>query len=113
MPIGTGELEDRFGVPIESQPLQSVENGVDGGLGRTGAIRVFDTQKELSTVVSSEQPIEQRGTGAANMQEASGGGGETSDDGHNDPKNLMIRQCDRCLSVAYSYRRCSMGIKSS
>ena len=52
------------------------------GCGRARAVGVLDAQQELAAVVAGEQPVEQRGARAADMQEAGRRGGEAGDDGH-------------------------------
>ena len=68
-------------VPIEAEPAQPVEDRVDRRLGRARLVGVLDPQQVLAAVVAGEQPVEQRGARAADMQEAGGRGREAGDDG--------------------------------
>ncbi len=62
-----GELEDRSLVSLEAQPVQAVEDGLDGGLGGALAVGVLDTQQELAAAAFRIQPVEKCGAGAAYM----------------------------------------------
>ena len=76
-------LVERPLVPVELQPLHAPEDGVDGFRRRPLAVRVLDPQDELAAAVPRVQVVEQRRTGAADMQVARRAGGETcSDFGH-------------------------------
>ena len=46
------------------------------------AVGVLDAQQEAAAVMPGEQPVEQRGAGAADMEKAGRRGGETDDDAH-------------------------------
>ena len=78
---GAGELVDDVAVPIEPQPLQPVENGCYRRLGRALAVGVLDPQQHLAAGFPGIEPVEQRGPGAADVEEAGGRGGEACDDG--------------------------------
>src|SRR3546814_4726752 len=78
---GARELIDGVAVPMEVEPAHAVENRVDRRLGRTGAIGILDTEQEPATMVAREQPVEQRGTRATDMEEAGRRGGEARYDG--------------------------------
>jgi hypothetical protein len=73
-------LEIRLAIAADSEPVEPIENGVDGFLGRPGAIGILDAQQILAAMVSGEQPVEQSGTGAADMEIAGRRGGEAGDD---------------------------------
>ena len=62
---------------VQDQLPAPVQDGVDRVLGGALAVRVLDPQQVLAAVVAGEQPVEERGTGAADMEEAGGGGGNT------------------------------------
>ena len=81
MARGAGELEDRLAVPVEPEPAQPVEDGVDRRLGRALAVGVLDPQQHRAAGAARIQPVEQRRAGAADMQEAGGRGGKAGDDG--------------------------------
>ena len=76
------ELIGDVAVPLQAEPRQAVEDRGDRGLGGAGAVGVLDAQQELAAVVAREQPVEERGARAADMQEAGRRGGEAGDDGH-------------------------------
>ena len=72
-------------VPIEAEPAHPVEDRVDRLLGRARLVGVLDPQQELAAVVAGEQPVEQGGARAADVQEAGRRGREAGDDR---PSNL-------------------------
>jgi hypothetical protein len=67
-------------IPIEAKPAHAVEDRLDRRLGGASAIRVLDAEQELAAAMAGEQPVEQGGAGAADMQEASRRGREAGDD---------------------------------
>ncbi len=80
---GATELAYRLAIPVETEPVEAVENGVDRQLGRALAVGILDAQKEGSAEAFRVEPVEQRCARAADMQEAGRGGGEAGDDlGH-------------------------------
>ena len=78
---GAAELVDDVAVPIELQPFQPVEDRRDRRLGRALAVGVLDPQQHLAAGLLGVEPVEQRGAGAADMEEAGGRGGKAGDDG--------------------------------
>jgi len=66
--------DDRALVPVETEPAQTVENARDHLVGRSLQIGVLDAQHEHAARVPREQPVEERGTRAADVEVASGGG---------------------------------------
>jgi hypothetical protein len=82
VPRGALELIGDLAIPVEAEPRQSVEDRLDRGLSGARAIGVLDAQQILAAMVLGEQPIEEGGTGAADMKIAGRRGGETGDDGH-------------------------------
>ena len=78
--FGAGELIDDLAIPIEIEPGQAIEDGGDRGLGGAGAVGILDAQAELAAVVAGVEIVEQRGAGAADVQEAGGRRRETGDD---------------------------------
>ena len=80
--LGAPGLVEDLAIMIEFQPVQSLQDGVDGLLGGAFAVGVLDPEMELTAVVPGVEPIEQGGAGAADMQEAGRRGGETGDGGH-------------------------------
>jgi hypothetical protein len=75
-------LEHRIAVPVEPEPAQAVDDGVNGGLGGPCAVGVLDAQQEPPAVMAGEQPVEIGGARAANVQEAGRRRRKTGDDGH-------------------------------
>src|SRR6476469_3279529 len=76
------ELVGDLAIPIEAEPRQAVEDRLDRRLGRAGAVGVLDAQQVLAAMVLGEQPVEERGAGAADMEVAGRRGGEAGNDGH-------------------------------
>ena len=67
-------------VPIEAEPCQAVEDGVDRLLGRACPVGVFNAQAEPTAVTARIQPVEQRRAGAADVKKARRRGGESCND---------------------------------
>ena len=80
MALGALELAHRLAVPVEAEPAQPVENGVDRLRRRALAVGVLDAQQELAADVLGVEPVEQRRARAADVQEAGRRGGEAGDD---------------------------------
>ena len=59
-------------VGIEPEPPEPVEDCVDRRPGRSLAIGVLDPEHEGAAMAAREQPAEQRGAGAADVQESGG-----------------------------------------
>src|SRR5688500_1487562 len=81
MAIRARELEGRGLVAVEAEPAQAVEDRFDRRLGRACAVGVLDAQQVLAAVVPGEQPIEQCGARAADVEVTRGRGSEARDDG--------------------------------
>ncbi len=64
-------------VPVEAQPAQALEDGLDAGFGVALDIGVVEAQDHGSVVVAGIEPIEDKGARAADVQEAGGRGGKT------------------------------------
>jgi hypothetical protein len=82
MPGRARELEDDLVVPLEAEPFEAIDDGVDRGLGRALAVGILDAQPEDAAVMAGEQPVEQGGARPANMEEAGRRGGKAANDGH-------------------------------
>ena len=52
------------------EPVEPVEDRVDRRLGRAGLVGVLDPQQIFAAVVAGEQPVEQRGAGAADVEDS-------------------------------------------
>jgi len=79
--VGIRKLFDRFAVPPKAEPAQALEDRADRRFGRALAVGVLHAQPEGAAVMAREQPVEQRGARATDMQEAGRRGGEAGDDG--------------------------------
>src|SRR6516164_9063707 len=66
------ELVNRIAVPMETQPGQPVEDGIDGRLGRTLAVSILDTQKHFAAPPARIEPIEKCGASSADMKKTGG-----------------------------------------
>ena len=78
---GAAELVDDVAVPIEPEPFQPVQNRRNRRLGGTLAVGILDPQQHLAASLLGIEPVEQRGPGAPDMEEAGGRGGKACDDG--------------------------------
>src|SRR5215471_8902652 len=92
MPRGPGKLKYDFAVPGQPEPGQPVDNGVDGGCGRTLTVGVLDPQEHLAAVPARIEPVEKRRTAAADVQKAGGRGRKTGNDG--------LAHCRACITDA-------------
>ena len=90
--------------PSQSRPSQRIPSriAVDRRLGRARAVGILDAQQELAAVVAREQPVEQRGAGAADMQEAGRRGREAGDDraGSDALTRALSKDVPRCRCSA-------------
>ncbi len=81
-----GELADRLTtVPVEPEPFEPLEDRLRRLGRRAGAVGILDPQQEraaraVALMVPSEEPVEQCGAGAANMQKPGRRGGKAGDD---------------------------------
>ncbi len=82
VPRRARELVGDLAVPRQAEPGQAVEDGVDGRRRGARAVGVLDAQQVLAAVVAGEQPVEQGGARAADMQVAGRRGGEAGNDLH-------------------------------
>ncbi len=82
VPRGAGELINHLAVPADAEPIEPVEDGVDGGLGRALAVGVLDAQQHLAAAAAGVEPVEQRRPRPADMQEAGRRGRKAGDDVH-------------------------------
>ena len=80
MPCGASELIDRLVVPFDAEPFQSIENGLDGRIGRAFAIGILNPQQHLAAALARIEPVEQRGARAADVEEAGRGRREAGND---------------------------------
>src|SRR5262245_9526354 len=80
MPPGTRELIDGLAVPIEPEPGQAIEDGVDRRLRRAFAIGVLDPQQHFSAAPAGIEPVEECSSRPTYVQEARGRRRKTRDD---------------------------------
>ena len=78
---GAAELVDDVAVPIELEPIQAIEDRRNRRLGRALAVGVLDPQQHLAAGLFGIEPVEQRGTGTPDVEEAGRRGGKACDDG--------------------------------
>ena len=69
-------------VVIESEPLHTRENDIDRFLRGARPVGVLDAQNEFAASAARIQPVEQRGTGAADVKITGRARWKTGDDGH-------------------------------
>ena len=84
-------------VPVEAQPAQALEDGLDAGVGVALDVGVVQAQDHRAAVVASIEPVEDEGAGAADVQEAGGRRGET-DAGSFSGRGNRISHCLRVFS---------------
>ena len=65
-------------VPVDAEPLQTVDDAVDRCLGGALLVGVFDAQDQLALVFFGEQPVEQGRPGPADVQVTGGTGWEAN-----------------------------------
>jgi hypothetical protein len=97
--IARARLEERTLVGRHAQPRHAVENGAHDLVGRTLLVGILDAQDEHAAVATREQPIEDRGAGAADVQEAGRGGCEADPDAHGTLSPASFRSSPKCLST--------------
>jgi hypothetical protein len=62
--------------PADPQPFKIFEDMVDGGIGRSLHIRIFNSKDENSVVMLCKKVIEKSGSGIPDVEETGGGGSE-------------------------------------
>jgi hypothetical protein len=73
-------LEEGTFIPIQSQPLHAIYDGLDRFPGGPGYIGILDTQDELSPMMSGKKPVEECRPCAPNMQETRRAGWKAGSD---------------------------------
>jgi len=71
-------LEDGFLVPVETQPLEVLEDLVEESRFGPFQVGVFDAEQELSPGMAGEEPIEDGRPGAPDVEEARRAGGKSN-----------------------------------
>ena len=69
-------------VPVEAEPAHAVEDRLAGFLGVAGLVGVLDAQDERAAMFAGEEPVEERGACAADVEVAGWRRGEAGADGH-------------------------------
>ena len=84
-------------VPVETEPLKSVENALDRLARRALPVRVLDAQDELPTVAPGVEPAEERGARASHVEKPGRARGESGTDGHREilPRNASPARAAR------------------
>ena len=112
MPRSAAILRDRLSLPVEAEPGQAVENCRRGRLGRSLAVGILDAQQHRAPGMAGIQPVEQRGSGSANMQVARWRRGKAGHDclrhGIFPGVGLQFR-CSQAARMAFRWRSCSIG----
>ncbi len=65
-------------VPVQAQPAESFEDGLDAGIGVALDIGVIEAQHHGSVVVARVEPVEDEGTRAADVKKTGGRRRETN-----------------------------------
>ena len=82
MPRFSLRLEDRRFIRRQPKPGQAVQNLINRFLCGPFPVRILDTEKVFPAVVARKKPVEQGGTGPADMQIAGWGRGEARANSH-------------------------------
>ena len=72
---GVRPLDLRPFVPVNVQPAQAVQNGLDRSLNQPVLVGIFNAYNKLSAMVTGEKPVEQCGSDVADMGLSRGAGG--------------------------------------
>src|SRR5260221_9317739 len=81
MALGARELVDGLAVPIQAEPGESIEDGLDRSLRGALAVGVLDPQQHLPAAPAGIEPVEQRGARPPDMQKARWRTSKPRDDG--------------------------------
>jgi hypothetical protein len=67
MPIHSVALKERTLIPVEFEPVESLQDGL--GVFRLGtvAVGILDAENEHAFMVPSEEPVEQRGASTTDV----------------------------------------------
>ncbi len=69
-------------VPVEAEPAEPFEDGIEGAGHEAGLVGVFDAQDELSALMTGEEPVEEGGADVADVGHAGRAGSETDANSH-------------------------------
>jgi hypothetical protein len=67
------ELADRLAIPVEAEPFQAIDDRLHRRQRRALAVGVLDPHQEPAVEPARVEPVEQRGPGAADVEEAGRG----------------------------------------
>jgi hypothetical protein len=67
-------------VPVKAKPVQPFENSVEGAGDITGLVGIFDAEDELSTLMTSEEPVEEGSSDIAHVGHTGRAGSVTDAD---------------------------------
>src|SRR5262249_42121908 len=85
-------------IPVQAQPAETIEDGLEGLGDVAFLIRIVDAQDELPAVVPGEQPIEEGGTHPADVQITGRARSETGTNHHSSP-------CGPTIFTSRQFRR--------
>ena len=71
-------------IPVQAQPFHAGEDCAGGFLRVAGVVRILNAENEGAPHLAGEQPVEQGGAGAADVEVARGGRCESCSDGTHD-----------------------------
>ena len=71
-------LKIRAFIPVEPQPLQAVDDTVNGCLGRSLFVGIFNAQNQFAVMLPGKQPVEQHCPGPADVKITRGAGREAN-----------------------------------
>ena len=69
-------------VPVEAEPAQALEDGVEGLGDEARLVGVLDAQHEAAAFVTGEEPVEESGAYVADVRDARRAGSEANANGH-------------------------------
>ncbi len=82
VPGHAGALENRSLVPVEAEPGEAVEDDLGVFVGGTGLVGVLDAEQERAALFAGEEPVEEGGAGAADVEVSGGRRGEANTGAH-------------------------------
>ena len=79
---GAIELKRHLAVPVEPEPGQGVADLLDSVRDLAARVRVLDPEAELASLVTREEPVEQRRANAPDVERPGRARGHANADGH-------------------------------
>ena len=74
------ELGPRSFIPIKVKPEEPFDDRLQSAGHVAGLVRIFDTENELSTLMTSKEPVEEGGSDIAHVGHTGRAGSETDAD---------------------------------